>query len=70
MFQIAWVIGALIPIVPGVPTALGLSIAGSAALVIQVVFVASLFPVDTDRGGGGTATDPEPPDQPGILDVL
>jgi hypothetical protein len=70
MFQIAWVIGALIPIVPGVPTALGLSIAGSAALVIQVVFVASLFPVGTDRGGGGNAAEPEPPDQPGILDVL
>ena len=69
MFQIAWVIGALIPIVPGIPTALGLSLAGSAALVIQVVFVASLFPVGTDRGNGGTAAT-EPPDQPGILDVL
>lgn len=40
MFQIAWVIGALIPVLPIWPTALGLSSAGILALVIQVAYVA------------------------------
>ena len=39
MFQIAWVFGALIPVVPFWPTELGLASAGVLALVIQVVYV-------------------------------
>ena len=39
MFQIAWVVGALIPVLPFWPTELGLSSAGVLALVIQVAYV-------------------------------
>ncbi|MCZ7533998.1 MAG: hypothetical protein M5U23_11460 [Acidimicrobiia bacterium] len=39
IFQIAWVIGALIPVLPFWPRELGLSSAGVVALVIQVVYV-------------------------------
>jgi hypothetical protein len=49
MFQIAWVVGALIPVLPFWPTELGLSSAGVAALVIQVVYV-SLVLLPDDRG--------------------
>jgi hypothetical protein len=42
-FQIAWVIGALIPVVPVVPIELGLTLAGIAALVIQVVYVSAVI---------------------------
>ncbi len=50
MFQIAWVIGALIPVVPVIPVEVGLVAAGIAALVIQVVYVsATLVPVAAAR---------------------
>ena len=39
MFQIAWVIGALVPVLPFWPTEWGLASAGVLALVIQVVYV-------------------------------
>lgn len=39
MFQVAWVVGALIPVLPFWPTELGLSSAGVVALVIQVGYV-------------------------------
>jgi len=45
-FQFAWVLGALIPVVPVVPIGFGLTAAGIAALVIQVVYVSVvLIPV-------------------------
>ena len=50
MFQIAWVIGALIPVLPFWPTELGLASAGVLALVIQVVYV-SLVLVPESRQG-------------------
>jgi len=49
MFQIAWVFGALIPVAPFWPTELGLSSAGVAALVIQVVYVSLVLVPDRDR---------------------
>jgi hypothetical protein len=49
-FQISWVVGALIPVLPVIPVALGLTIAGLAALVIQVVYVSAvLVPVVRQR---------------------
>jgi len=49
-FQFAWVLGALIPVVPEIPPELGLSLAGIAALVIQVVYVSAvLVPVVAHR---------------------
>ncbi len=50
MFQIAWVLGALLPVVPIIPVELGLSAAGIAALAIQVIYVsATLVPVAAAR---------------------
>lgn len=50
MFQIAWVLGALIPVVPIIPVEFGLSAAGVAALAIQVIYIsATLVPVAAAR---------------------
>ncbi|GBE25549.1 hypothetical protein BMS3Bbin02_01836 [bacterium BMS3Bbin02] len=70
-FQIAWVLGALLPVLPGFPVELGLATAGILALVVQVVYVSfALVPVVAQRRSNG------PPDRddgsPGnnVLDVL
>lgn len=63
-FQIAWVLGALIPVLPFWPRALGLSSAGVVALVIQVVYVSLVqFPM-ADRPRTPNATPPTIDDQP------
>ena len=49
MFQIAWVVGALIPVVPFWPTELGLSSAGVLALVIQVAYVSLVLVPESVR---------------------
>ncbi len=50
MFQIAWVLGALIPVAASIPTSAGLAAAGIAALVIQLIYVsATLVPVAAAR---------------------
>jgi len=50
MFQIAWVLGAIIPVVVSMPVEAGLTAAGVAALVIQVIYVsATLVPVAAAR---------------------
>ncbi len=55
-FQIAWVVGALIPVVPVVPVSLGLSIAGVSALAIQVTYISAvLVPVVQDRRAAAAA---------------
>ena len=48
LFQLAWVVGALIPVVISIDPEIGLTIAGVAALTAQTIFVAGLL-VD-DRG--------------------
>ncbi|MGD2050913.1 MAG: hypothetical protein PVI35_00435 [Acidimicrobiia bacterium] len=49
-FQFAWVLGALIPVVPVMPIGFGLTAAGVAALLIQVVYVSAvLIPVVAQR---------------------
>ncbi|HSF85127.1 MAG TPA: hypothetical protein VLG28_05600, partial [Acidimicrobiia bacterium] len=50
MFQVAWVLGALIPVIPAIPVEAGLTAAGIAALVIQVIYIsATLVPVAAAR---------------------
>ncbi len=67
-FQIAWVIGALIPVVPVVPIELGLSLAGIAALVIQVVYVSAVIvPVAHEHR---VVADAEPPPTRDVMDLL
>ena len=73
IFQIAWVIGALIPVLPFWPTGLGLASAGVLALVIQVGYV-SLVLVPESRQPL-TAAEPAPPPadgdaQVGVLDLI
>lgn len=71
MFQIAWVIGALIPVLPFWPTALGLASAGVIALVIQVGYV-SLVLVPESRSPA--VVDPTSSDsdehRTGVLDLM
>lgn len=70
-FQIAWVVGALIPVVPVIPVGLGLTLAGLTALAIQVVYISAvLVPVVMQRRSSiATATDRQPPDK-NILDLM
>ncbi|MFQ5947334.1 MAG: hypothetical protein ACE5KX_00555 [Acidimicrobiia bacterium] len=43
LFQLAWVVGATLPVAISIPTGLGLVLAGCAALVAQVVLVSGLL---------------------------
>lgn len=50
VFAIAWVLGAIVPTAIPLPVAVGLPLAGFAALAAQIVYVASLLdPARTDR---------------------
>ena len=56
LFQLAWVVGAVIPVLIRIPATLGLILAGCAALLAQVVLVSALLismaePADTDPYG-------------------
>ncbi|MCL1599061.1 MAG: MFS transporter, partial [Actinomycetia bacterium] len=74
MLQIAWVVGALIPVLPFWPVELGLASAGVVALVIQVGYV-SLVLVPEARHPVLEPLEQHPPpdDEPppeGVLDLL
>ena len=43
LFQLAWVVGAIIPVTISIPAEVGLAVAGVAALAAQTVFVAGLL---------------------------
>jgi hypothetical protein len=50
MFQVAWVVGAIIPVVISVPITIGLISAGCLALAAQVVYTSGLLvPLTTER---------------------
>lgn len=49
IFQIAWVLGALIPVLPFIPLEPGLAAAGILALIIQVVYVTLVLLPETAR---------------------
>ncbi|MFQ5554018.1 MAG: hypothetical protein ACE5GC_01445 [Acidimicrobiia bacterium] len=70
-FQLAWVLGAIIPVVPSIPPELGLSLAGIAALVIQVIYVSAvLVPVVAQRRQAAEEEiDPEQR-RPDVLDLM
>jgi hypothetical protein len=51
LFQLAWVVGAIIPVIIAIDAEVGLSIAGIAALAAQTVFVSGLL-VDIRPGSG------------------
>jgi hypothetical protein len=49
LFQLAWVIGAIVPVAITVNVEVGLAMAGVAALTAQTVFVSSLLVADPQR---------------------
>ena len=49
LFQLAWVVGAIIPVMITVDAEFGMTVAGIAALIAQTVFVAALL-VEPERG--------------------
>lgn len=73
IFQIAWVIGALIPVLPFWPRELGLFSAGVAALVIQVAYVSLVLLPDTSSVRSTSPQEtPSPVVEPrlGVLDIF
>lgn len=56
LFQLAWVLGAVLPTGLPMPTSLGLALAGFGALAAQVVYVATLLdgPAPASRRGRGS----------------
>ncbi len=69
MFQIAWVLGAVIPVGPVIPIEVGLAVAGVAALIIQVVYVSTLIPLVNERRRGEQETRPDRPGKD-VLDLF
>lgn len=72
MFQIAWVIGALIPVLPFWPTTLGLSSAGVLALIIQVAYVSLVLVPEAVRVPSVhiDLRESETVERPGVLDLI
>lgn len=70
-FQVAWVVGALIPVIPVVPVSFGLTIAGLLALAIQVVYISAvLVPVVRHRrSAAAVAQEPKKPEK-NVLDLM
>jgi hypothetical protein len=68
LFQLSWVIGALIPTALSIPAGLGLAVAGMTALGVQLVYISSLLvtvgemrKLEASRGPAG----PPAPERPG-----
>lgn len=72
VLQLAWVFGALLPVLPILPTGLGLAGAGVAALVIQVVYVTLVLLPEAAgrRRDPDAAPPPERRGDQGVLDLL
>ena len=58
LFQLAWVVGAIFPVLIAIPTALGLILAGCVALTAQVTIVSALLVSVREHS---TEDDPPPP---------
>lgn len=73
-FQIAWVVGALIPVLPVIPVSLGLTIAGLLALAIQVIYISAvLVPVALHRhsqAAAAQAADEAKKPEKNVLDLM
>ena len=61
-FQLVWVMGAIVPVVVTVPIKVGLALAGVAALLWQVVYIAGLLvPLNEQRRAEVSRPTPETP---------
>ena len=71
LFQFAWVVGALIPVVPLLDTEFGLALAGIAALVVQVLYISAvLVPVAAARRQATLRTGRNEPSNRDVMDLL
>ncbi|VAV93798.1 hypothetical protein MNBD_ACTINO01-1645 [hydrothermal vent metagenome] len=74
MLQIAWVVGALIPVLPFWPVELGLASAGVVALIIQVGYVSLVLVPEASVSPIVPVVDPRQPDEDpppaGVLDLI
>ena len=72
IFQVAWVVGALIPVLPFWPTELGLASAGLLALGIQVVYVTLVLLPESSRRQRAVQPSPDEDsgEDRGVLDLL
>lgn len=70
-FQIAWVVGALIPVLGVIPTGLGLTLAGLSALAIQVIYISAvLVPVVRHRRSTAVDVTGTRPPEKNVLDLM
>ncbi len=72
MFQIGWVLGALIPVLPFWPVTLGLASAGVVALIIQVGYVSLVLVPESVRNLPEPESKPDIDEPPalGVLDLI
>ncbi len=70
-FQVAWVVGALIPVLGVIPTGLGLTLAGLSALAIQVIYISAvLVPVVRHRRSTAVEVTSTRPPEKNVLDLM
>lgn len=71
MFQSAWVLGALIPVIISIPTGVGLALAGIGALLAQLVYISGLLvPLAEARRRQAMPPPPAEPEHPDVIDYL
>ncbi len=73
IFQSAWVLGALLPVVISIPVGFGLALAGVGALLAQLVYISGLLVplAEARRLKVETPSDPDPePQHPEVTDYL
>ena len=71
IFQSAWVLGALLPVVISIPVGFGLAVAGVGALLAQLVYISGLLVplAEARRLKVKPPVDPEP-EHPDVTDYL
>ena len=71
MFQSAWVVGALLPVLLTIPIRLGLALAGIGALLAQLVYISGLLvPLAEARRRSAIVEPPPAPEHPDVTDYL
>jgi hypothetical protein len=69
-FQVAWVLGALLPVIPGWPVEFGLILAGLMALAVQVVYVSAVLVPVVEARRRAAEPDADPGSAGDVMDIL
>jgi hypothetical protein len=69
-FQVAWVLGALLPVIPGWPVEFGLILAGLMALAVQVVYVSLVLVPVVEARRRTSEPDPATTGTGDVMDLL